>query len=140
MRAVTTATAAVVLGIERKSLDNILTRIASDAVPTGRQGVERRIPIGLLEELAIATELNRATGTPIKEAFALARTLTGRDAQPHHLAPDDHAFVGSAPLGSYLQLGADLRKLREDLTERVEEAIEAVVRKPRGRRRIRPGQ
>ena len=47
MRAVTTATAATVLGIERRSLDNLLLQLGPLALPPGRQGLERRIPVSL---------------------------------------------------------------------------------------------
>lgn len=133
MRAVTSATAAAILQIDRKTLDNILLRLGPEAVPPGRQGVERRIPIGLLEDLILARDLAAGLGVPMREAFGIARQILNRTADG---APDLGAeFIGSLPVGAYCQLGADLVRLREDLQQRVEEAVETVVRRPRGRPR-----
>jgi hypothetical protein len=145
LRAVTTTTAAIVLGIERKVLDNLLVRLAPEALPKGRQGVERRIPISLLEHLALTTELSEMLGVPVREAFTLSRALTGEIP----LAPrNETSRAGQAPggamgasragravLGDYLRIDADLERLREDLDVRLALAIESVVRRPRGRPR-----
>lgn len=133
MRAVTSATAAAILQVDRKTLDNILLRLGPEAVPPGRQGVERRIPIGLLEDLVLARDLSTGLGVPLREAFGIARRLLNRTADG---LPDLEAeFIGSLPVGDYCQLGADLVRLREELQLRVEEAVESVVRRPRGRPR-----
>lgn len=132
MRAVTTATAAAVLQMDRKSFDNFLLRIGSEAVPAGRQGVERRIALGLLEELLLAKELNGALGVPAREAFVVARRLLGRtpDGAEMSIGGD---FVGSVKIGTFVQLGADLSSLRSELQHRYETAVETVVRPQRGR-------
>ena len=41
MRAVTSSTAAAILGIERKTFDNLVARLDDPELPRGRQGVER---------------------------------------------------------------------------------------------------
>jgi len=132
LRAVTTATAAAVLEMDRKSFDNFLLRIGSDALSPGRQGVERRITLGLLEELILAKELNGAIGIPAKDAFMVARGLLGhsddRDAGDAH-----GSFAGSLRVGAFIQLGADLSALRAELQRRYETAVETVVRPQRGR-------
>lgn len=62
----------------------------------------------------------------------VARRLLGRT--PGAGAPDLEAgFVGSLPVGEFIQLGADLVALRAELQARLEAAVEAVVRRPRGR-------
>lgn len=134
MRAVTAATAAEVLQMDRKAFDNMLLRIGSAALPRGRQGVERRIPVALIEELMLTADLSRSAGVPVREAYVISQRLLGN-------APDSHlgGYVGSVPLGEFVQLGADIQRLREDLRERLEVAIESVVRRPRGRPRVRPG-
>lgn len=132
MRAVTTATAAAVLQMNRKTFDNFLLRIGSDAVPPGRQGVERRITVKLVEELILATELNGALGIPAKEAFAVAQRLLGRTSGAD-AADLQTGFVGSLRIGSFLQIGADLTALRADVQRRYETAVETVVRPSRGR-------
>ncbi len=132
MRAITTATAAVALGMERKALDNLLLQLGPLALPTGRQGVERRIPVALLETLAMTTDLVNATGMRIREAFELSSTLIA--SADRSASPDE---VGAATLGPYLRLEAELGSLRRELTQRLELAIETVVRRPRGRPRRR---
>jgi hypothetical protein len=145
VRAVTTSTAAIVLGIKRKALDNLLVRLGPEALPKGRQGVERRIPIPLLEHLALTTELSETLGVPIREAFILSRALTGK--VPLDQGSQDPAGAlegsgtepvardGGATLGDDLRIDADLERLRQDLDARLALAIEAVVRRPRGRPR-----
>ena len=139
MRAVTTATAAAVLQMDRKAFDNFLLRIGSEAVPAGRQGVERRIALGLLEELLLAKELNGTLGVPAREAFTVARRLLGRTADGSEMSGDGE-FVGSLRVGTFVQLGADLSSLRSELQHRYESAVETVVRPQRGRPRRRASQ
>jgi len=119
LRAVTTATAAAVIGIERKALDNMLSRLDESVVPKGRQGVERRVPISLLVDLVLTTELIARLGAPVREAFALAQRLARGDSE----------------LGPFLSIQADLERIRLELDRQLEVAIESVVRRPRGRPR-----
>lgn len=152
MRAVTTATAAVVLGLERKTLDRMLLQLGPRALPPGRQGVERRIPIALLESLALTSALVDGTGMRIRDAFALAGDLTGsgRPAgagngaaalEPVAAASDSGAAATKAgphtSIGPYLRLEADLPALKREIAQRLELAIENVVRRRRGRPRGR---
>lgn len=139
MRAITTATAAAVLQMDRKSFDNFLLRIGPEAIPAGRQGVERRITLGLLEALFLAKELNGTLGVPAREAFAVARRLLGRDAGGAALHGGGD-FVGSLRIGTFVQIGADLSSLRSELQHRFEYAVETVVRPQRGRPRKRASQ
>ena len=131
MRAVTTATAATVLGIERRSLDNLLLQLGPLALPPGRQGLERRIPISLLGTLALTTALIDRTGMRIRDAFGLANDLVSSLAQP---APGANAVT----IGPFLRLEADVQSLKQEIAERLELAIETVVRRPRGRPRRQP--
>jgi hypothetical protein len=122
--------------MDRKSFDNFLLRIGSEAIPAGRQGVERRIALGLLEELFLAKELNATLGVPAREAFTVVRQLLGRTADGTEMSMGGE-FVGSVRIGSYVQLGADLSSLRSELRRRYESAVETVVRPQRGRPRKR---
>jgi hypothetical protein len=131
MRAVTTATAAIALAIDRKSLDNLLARVGPEAVETGKQGRERRIAVARLEELALCLELQSALGVPARESFALARRLLRRD----DLAQE---YLGTVVVGPHLQLGLDLRGFLDALHARVAAAIESHVRPRRGRPRRKP--
>lgn len=130
MRAVTAATAAEVLGVDRKTFDNLLLRIGESAAPRGKQGVERRVPVALIEELLLTRDLGEGLSIGARDAYELARRLLGRGiggaGEPVH-------FVGSLHAGEFIQVGVDLAALRETLQARLEHAIETVVRRPRGR-------
>ena len=131
MRAVTTATAATVLGIDRRSLDNLLLQLGPLALPPGRQGVERRIPVSLLDTLALTTALIDRTGMRIRDAFGLASGLVS--------SPEKAASATIAvTIGPFLRLEADVQSLKQETAERLELAIETVVRRPRGRPRQQP--
>jgi hypothetical protein len=119
LRAVTTATAAAAIGLHKKALDNLLGRLALPEAISGRQGVERRIPVTLLPDLLLTAELADQLGLPIRSAFALARRLTD----------------GSVEAGPFLRVEADRGSIQAEIDRQLEVAIETVVRKPRGRPR-----
>lgn len=122
MRAITSQTAAQVLEITPKQLDNLLLRIGGVASNTesgsqGRQGRERRIPIKTLPELALTLELMTGLGVGIRDGYRIASELcSGRD----------HA-VG------HLNISADLGSLTNQIDQRLAAAIETTVRAKRGR-------
>jgi len=117
MRAVTTATAAAVLGIERKSLDNLILRLGPEFLPHGRQGVERRIPVPVLADLFLVVELTEALQIPARRALEIARQ---RDPRPHS---------GS----DFLSLEVRRDHALREIELRLRHAIESVVRPRRGR-------
>ena len=117
MRAVTSATAAAVLGIRPKQLDNVLARIGPAAFPRGRQGRDRRIPVQRLPELAVTLELVARLGLPVRKAHRAADALTR----------------GALDTGPLLSLAVDLPTIRRRLDARLALAIESIVRPPRGR-------
>lgn len=119
MRAVTTATAAVALGLQKKALDNLLGRLDLPEAASGRQGVERRIPVSLLPQLLLTAELSNLLDMPIRSAFALARRLV----------------AGDVAAGPFLQLHVDTESITAEIDRQLEVAIETVVRRPRGRPR-----
>jgi hypothetical protein len=119
---VTTATAAAVIGIDRKSLDNLILRLGSDTLPPGRQGVERRIPVTLLAELLVTVEFIRALDIPARHAFELAR----------------RGLTGDTGVGPFARLAIDVESVQAELEDRLSTAIESVVRRRRGRPRIGP--
>jgi hypothetical protein len=119
LRAVTTATAAAAIGLHKKALDNLLGRLELPEALSGRQGVERRIPVSLLPELLLTAELSDQLGIPIRAAFVLARRLAD----------------GSIEAGPFLRVQADTDSIQEEIDRQLEVAIETVVRKPRGRPR-----
>ena len=119
MRAITTDTAAAAIGIQKKALDNLLGRLDLPEAVSGRQGVDRRIPVTLLPELLVAVEISERLGVSVRAAFDLARRLS----------------AGPIDLGPYLHLRADFSSVRGEVEEQLEVAIESVVRKRRGRPR-----
>ena len=125
MRRVTTETAARALGVDRKVLDNILAREGRHLVPIGRQGISRRLPTETLETLAIALILNRDLKIPVARCVDLAESLRN--------APTREIGIGR--LG---KLAFDVDRLRETLVAALEEAIDDVHPRPRGRRAPRP--
>lgn len=119
MRAVTTATAAAAIGMQKKALDNLLGRLELPEAVSGRQGVDRRIPVSLLSDLLLTAELSDQLGIPIRTAFALARRLA----------------AGTIEAGPFLRVHADTVSIQGEVDRQLEVAIETVVRKPRGRPR-----
>ena len=117
MRAVTTATAAAAIGLQKKALDNLLGRLDLPEAASGRQGVERRIPVTILPELLLTAELSDQLDMPIRSAFALARLLV----------------AGDVAAGPFLQLRANTELIKQEIDRQLEVAIETVVRRPRGR-------
>ena len=119
MRAVTTATAAAVLGIERKTLDNLIGRLGAGLLPAGRQGVERRVPVTALADIFLVLELIEALQLPARRAFELIRQRVPR-------LDSGSDFVS-------IEVRRD-RAVRE-VELRLGHAIESVVRPRRGRPR-----
>lgn len=126
MRAVTSATAAETLRISRRNLDSILNRLGDAAIPKGRQGVDRRIPVQLLEVLMLAVELNRGLGIPMGQAFDLARRALSA-------SEPEVATTRELPVGEHSSLLIDVDALRMRVEELLGTAIESVVRPRRGR-------
>jgi len=124
MRAITSQTAAQVLEITQKQLDNLLLRIGGVAsIPEsgsqGRQGRERRIPIRSLPELALTLELMAGLGLGVRDGYRIASALcAGRGLEVGHLT-----------------IGADLEGLRDQIDQRLAAAIETTIRAKRGRPR-----
>lgn len=104
----------------------MLARLAPESLPEGRQGRERRIPVALLEELALTMELRAHMNAGAEDAYACARQLLGRDRLTQE-------FIGAVRLGDFLQVGIDLQAFRAALHSRLERAIESHVRPRRGR-------
>ena len=120
MQKITSLTAAVALGIERKVLDNILSRDGRHLLPSGRQGRSRRLPFAALETLAIALLLHRDLRVPLSRGFELAESL--RSSQNHE--------IGVGRLG---KLRFDLDRLVSSLEQAVAEAIDEIHPPRRGR-------
>lgn len=121
MPAVTSGTAAFVLGIPKKDLDNILSRHSVRGFERGTRGLARRISLDSIEQVAIAIDLARDFSIPISLALAFAeQALASREGVV--TSPDGH-----------LAIHADLDRIRKDLHGRLSEAIEYVIPPRRGR-------
>ena len=118
-RAYTIATAALTLRVPLKWLDNTLSHIRVAGVHQERQGVARRLSIDALLVLAIATMLINDLEIPLAGAIEIAGGLAGNDGQY------------TSPEGLTLRL--DLEKVRADLLERLENAVEIAPIPTRGR-------
>jgi len=121
LRAVTTATAAAIIGLERNAFQNMITRIRASELPRGRQGLERRIPVTLLPRLLMCAELAQRLGLPFWEAYSLAQRLAR----------------GEGTAGPFIRIYVDLERIEREIDAQLETAVETVVRPKRGRPRGR---
>jgi hypothetical protein len=122
MKTLSTVSAAVALGVNRKVLDNALAREARSLLSASCQGRSRRISITALERIAVAFILNRDLGVSIAKGLELAELVLA--------APSSSVAIGS--LGT---LTFDVSRLRRTLELAVDEALESVAEPTRGRPR-----
>jgi hypothetical protein len=122
MRLLSTDVAAAALGVERKTLDNVLSREGRSGLAAGSRGRRRRITLEVLERVAVALILNRDLGVSIAKGLELAERIFQSPALP-------------IPVGSLGALAFDLRKLHHALELSVNEALESVAERTRGRPR-----
>ena len=122
MKTLSTASAAIAIGVDRKTLDNALAREASSLVLTGRRGRSRRIPIAALERIAVAFVLKRDLGVSVAKGLELAELVLSEPSS-------------SVAIGSLGRLTFDLPRLRRTLELAVDDALESVAEPARGRPR-----
>jgi hypothetical protein len=120
MRTFSTATAAHALGVDRKVLDNLLTREAKALVGTGRRGKDRRISFSVLEQLALALLLKRDLGVSLARGLELAAAISQ--------SPTGEIAVGLLGTLRYEHSG-----LRSPLEAALTDALEEVAPPRRGR-------
>jgi hypothetical protein len=120
MKTLSTHAGAAALGIDRKTFDNILAREARHLVRAGRRGRSRRIPVQVLERIAIALILNRDVGIAIGKALEVAEKIVGTP-------------TADIELGSLTTLTFDVTRLRLALERSIGEALESVAEPTRGR-------
>jgi hypothetical protein len=124
MKTLSTVSAAAALGVDRKTLDNVLAREARSLVSTGNRGRSRRIPVAALEQIAVAFVLNRDFGVSLAKGIELAAPIIRSSGSP-------------IPVGSLGMLSFDVAQLRRTLEQAVDEALESVAEPVRGRPRFR---
>jgi hypothetical protein len=122
MKTLSTDVCASALGVDRKVLDNVLAREARSLLPVGTRGRRRRISLDTLEHIAVALILNRDLGVSIATGLELADRIFESPALP----------VAVGALGA---LAFDLPRLRHALEFSVNEALESVAERTRGRPR-----
>ena len=122
MKILSTDTSAVALGVDRKVLDNVLSREGRALLGRGSRGRSRRISIAALERIAIALILNRDLGVSVAKGLQLAEAIISSP-------------IGQAAVGSLGVLAFDLPLLRRTLELAVDDALEAVAPRTRGRPR-----
>ena len=120
MKTLSTDTAAFALGVDRKVIDNVLSREARSLVGRGRRGKSRRISVDALEQIAVALILHRDLGVGIARGLQLALELLA--------APHGHVAIGT--LGS---LSFDLKHLRDTIERATDDALEGIAQRTRGR-------
>ncbi|HEX6053431.1 MAG TPA: hypothetical protein VFZ21_29385 [Gemmatimonadaceae bacterium] len=114
------AAAAEALGVSAKQVDNILSRNSLPGVEHKRRGVSRRITPEAVVTLSIILELGDALGLPVPSAFGVAQALR------------EHG--GVLELGPFARISVDFDALHTSTVARLDAAVEAVGRRPRGRR------
>lgn len=129
MRAFTVDVAAAALGVERKFLDNLLSRhplgddpavsgsAGEPATPPRRQGRRRRLTSPMVAHLAVAITLARELEVPLAAALHLAAALR----------PEGRVVRGA------LTLTLDRPALERALAQRLAVALEGVREPRRGR-------
>jgi len=120
MKTLSTHTAAAALGVEKKTLDNILAREARPFFRSGSRGRSRRIPISVIERIAVALILNRDLGTPVARGLELAKNLI-----------DENSSQTAA--GPLTTVAFDVGRLRKTLERSVDDALESMAEPIRGR-------
>jgi len=117
-RAYTVATAALVLGVPIKWLDNVLSHFSLQGIVQERQGVARRITIEGMLQLYLVHSLSSELGTTIVVATQVAQKL---------------AADGLVELSNGITIRAGRDALRAELVDRLEHAVEIAPVPRRGR-------
>ena len=118
-RAYTVATAALALDVPVKWVDNILSHHTVPGVVQKRQGVARRLSVDGLLILALTTFLVQELGSPVPRAIGMAEQLLRNEGRYE------------SPRG--LSLILDLSTFRNNLLDRLENAVEMAPVPRRGR-------
>lgn len=124
MRAYTVAATAVALGVNSKWVDNVLSHHRVPGVLQQRQGVARRVTTEALLVLDVALKLVRSLALPLPQALETAHRLIGARESGIQL-----------PDATSIHLRADVNALANDLTIRLERAVEISPTPQRGRPR-----
>ncbi len=108
-----------VADVERKWVDNFLSRVDVVGAESPGHGVVRRLTIGAVRQIALTRRLVQELGLSIERAASLAESLI--------------AGGGNVRTTSGLIVALDLRAFDELVERRISDAVEAVVLARRGR-------
>ena len=111
--------ACFVADVERKWIDNFLSRVAIAGAESSGHGVVRRLSAGAIHQITLTRRLAQELGLSIERAASLAGALI--------------ANGGSVRMPSGLAVTVDLRAFDDDVASRLSDAVEAVVLARRGR-------
>lgn len=115
--------ACFVADVERKWIDNLLSRVNVGGAESPGHGVVRRLTLGAVRQITLTRRLVQDVGLPIERAASLAESLL--------------ANGGSLQTTSGVSITIDLPKFDDLINRRLSDAVEAVVLARRGRP---PGQ
>jgi len=122
VRAYTVAATAVALGVNFKWVDNVLSHHQVPGVLQQRQGVTRRVTPPALLVLDVALKLVRSLALPLPRALETA----------HRLIAAREGGI-QLPGVTSIHLRADVKALADDLSIRLERAVEISPTPRRGR-------
>ena len=111
--------ACFVADVERKWIDNFLSRVGVAGAESPGHGVVRRLTIGAVRHIALTRRLVQDLGLTLERAASLAEALLVNGGEVR------------APSGLTVRL--DLARFEADVDRRVAEGVEAVVLARRGR-------
>lgn len=111
--------ACFVADVERKWIDNFLSRVDVIGAESAGHGVVRRLTIGAVRQIALTRQLVQDFGLTIERAASLADALI--------------ANGGEARGASGISLRLDLAAFEADVDRRLSDGVEAVVLARRGR-------
>jgi hypothetical protein len=126
MAAYSIATAALAIGVDRKRVENILSRYEIPGTRHGRQGQTRRLTREAILNLAALIQLEDRFSIPVPAAADLIRTARGLPNSPDGTVQIVHESVG---------LIIDFGAIEHALQAQLSEALEMAPRPRRGRPR-----
>jgi hypothetical protein len=119
MRLYDVAVASLVLRVERKWLDNLLSQHDVPGVSRSVQGAARQIPLRSLLIIALVRDLQRQLGLGVARGLVVAARLIG--------VSHGHVRLGFA------LLSVDIPALERQLGDRLVDVMETIVPRRRGR-------
>ena len=118
------AAVAHAVDLSPKQLDNLLSRSRLPGLVKKRRGLARRFPRDIAVVVRLAADLGVALDLPIGKLLLPAHEI-------------ERGNEGKVNIGNFATLEVDLAGLRASISARLDEAVEVVGRRRRGRRPVR---